>query len=112
MKIRHLTKEFKIKSKRIGAKPQILHALNDGFEAFLSSFKPGDVKTDYLLPAVVDQIIQDGAAQVKVLESHDKWFGVTYKEDREFVVQSIRNLVETGVYPKTLFSFTERGAFL
>lgn len=86
-----------------GFTPVILDALNEGFEAFLSSLEPGDVKSEYLLPAVVDQMIQDGAAQVKVLESHDKWFGVTYKEDREFVVQSIRNLVETGVYPKTLF---------
>lgn len=86
-----------------GFTPAILDTLEEGFASFLSSLEPEDVKSEYLLPTVVDQMIHDGAAQVKVLESHDKWFGVTYKEDKEFVVHSIRNLVETGVYPKTLF---------
>ncbi|MFC2584602.1 MAG: nucleotidyltransferase, partial [Lachnoanaerobaculum saburreum] len=39
-----------------------------------------------------------------VLKSHDKWFGVTYKEDREIVVNSIKDLVDKGVYPEKLFS--------
>ncbi len=86
-----------------GFTPVILDKLEKGFELFLSSLEPEDLKSEYLLPTVVDQMIHEGAAQVKVLESHDKWFGVTYKEDKEFVVQSIRRLVETGVYPKTLF---------
>ena len=42
-------------------------------------------------------------AKVKVLPSHDKWFGVTYKEDKEEVVKAIRNLVDQGIYPENLF---------
>lgn len=45
----------------------------------------------------------DGSADVKVLRSHDKWFGVTYKEDKEAVVASVRALVDGGVYPEKLF---------
>lgn len=86
-----------------GFTPEILTTLESGFCDFLASLKPGDVKSEYLLPTIVDQMIQAGTARVKVLESTDKWFGVTYKEDRAFVVDSIRSLVEHGVYPEKLF---------
>lgn len=86
-----------------GFTPDILDTLESGFHSFLSSLEKGDVKSEYLLPTIVDQMIQAGTARVKVLESMDKWFGVTYKEDRAFVVDSIRSLVESGVYPEKLF---------
>ena len=62
-----------------------------------------EIKQEYLLPSVVDQMIQSGKATVKVLETQDKWFGVTYKEDKESVVASIKKLIADGVYPTNLW---------
>lgn len=52
---------------------------------------------------MIGDLIRKENAQVKVLESKDQWFGVTYQEDKEYVVQSIRDLIEKGVYPEKLF---------
>ena len=65
--------------------------------------KEGDLKSEYLLPTIIDQMIKDGRARVKVLETRDHWFGVTYKEDKEGVAESIRALISQGVYPEKLF---------
>ena len=77
--------------------------LEKGFPEFLSGVKEGDVKAEYLLPAIIDRCIHEGKARVRVLETRDKWFGVTYKEDKPAVVASIRKLIESGVYPEKLF---------
>ena len=61
------------------------------------------MKAEYLLPTIIGELLSDGSADVKVLRSHDKWFGVTYKEDKEAVVASVRALVDAGVYPEELF---------
>ena len=53
---------------------------------------------------VVDELIREGKAEVKVLETGDKWFGVTYKEDKPEVVASIKKLISNGVYPDGLWS--------
>ncbi len=58
---------------------------------------------EYLIPTVVDQLIQTGVCNVTVLESRDKWFGVTYKEDKPLVVRSFRELIDAGVYKERLF---------
>ena len=52
---------------------------------------------------VIDECIHSGKGTVRVLETKDKWFGVTYKEDKPAVVASIQKLVDAGVYPKKLF---------
>ena len=80
-----------------------LKELEKGFPEFLGNVKEGDVKAEYLLPAMIDQCIRTGKARVRVLETRDKWFGVTYKEDKPAVVASIRRLVDEGVYPEKLF---------
>lgn len=77
--------------------------LEEGFPKFLSEIKEGDVKAEYLLPAMIDQTIRNKKAAVRVLETQDKWFGVTYKEDKPSVVAAIRSLVDAGVYPEKLF---------
>ena len=77
--------------------------LEKGFPEFLSNVKEGDLKAEYLLPAVIDECIHSGKGTVRVLETKDKWFGVTYKEDKPAVVASIQKLVDAGVYPKKLF---------
>ncbi|GAB5613075.1 nucleotidyltransferase [Faecalimonas hominis] len=77
--------------------------LESGFEEFLENVEEGNLKAEYLLPTIIGGLLEEGKIDVKVLKSHDKWFGVTYKEDKEFVVTSIKNLVEQGVYPQKLF---------
>lgn len=86
-----------------GFAPGILDALEKGFPEFLRSIEKGDLKSEYLLPAVVDRLIKEGKARVTVLETKDKWFGVTYREDKQAVVDAIRKLVSDGIYPQRLF---------
>ena len=87
-----------------GFTPDILDVLSSGFPEFLSRIKPGDIKAEYLLPTIVDQLVQSGKADVSVLPTHDKWFGVTYKEDKDFVIRSFKELIAQGVYPESLFT--------
>ena len=86
-----------------GLTPAFIKELERGFPEFLSGLKEGDSKSEYLLPTIIDQMIKDGRARVKVLETRDHWFGVTYKEDKEGVAESIRALISQGVYPEKLF---------
>lgn len=86
-----------------GLTPAFIKELKRGFPEFLSGLKEGDLKSEYLLPTIIDQMIKDGRARVKVLETRDHWFGVTYKEDKEGVAESIRALISQGVYPEKLF---------
>ena len=80
-----------------------LDELERGFPEFLANVKEGDLKAEYLLPTIVDQCIRSDKAKVRLLETQDKWFGVTYKEDKPAVVAAIRKLIEDGVYPEKLF---------
>ena len=77
--------------------------LEIGFPKFLANVKEGDLKAEYLLPTIIDQCIREKRGTVRVLETPDKWFGVTYKEDKPTVVAAIRKLIEDGVYPEKLF---------
>jgi hypothetical protein len=86
-----------------GLPPKFLDALEAGFPEFLDQIKEGDVKAEYLLPKIIDKLIQSGQATCKVLETRDHWFGVTYAEDKEAVVASIRQLVADGVYKEKLY---------
>ena len=82
-----------------GFTPDVLEELETGFKDFLGNLKEGDVKSEYLLPIIVDNLIKEKKANVTVLETKDKWFGVTYKEDKPVVVESIRELIAQGLYP-------------
>lgn len=85
-----------------GLPASFLDELQKGFPEFLSSLKEGDLKSEYLLPKIIDKLVEQGRAKVKVLETPDKWFGVTYKEDKQAVVDSLRSLIAQGVYPERL----------
>lgn len=87
-----------------GLTPDFLDVVETGFIDFLGKVKPGDIKAEYLLPTIVDSLIKSGEATVKVLETRDKWFGVTYKEDKQSVVDAFRKLIAEGVYKEKLFS--------
>lgn len=86
-----------------GLPNNFLSELEKGFEEFLGSITEKDIKKEYILPLVIDKCIKEKKAKVKVLKTSDKWFGVTYKEDKEKVVESIRELIKKGVYPEKLF---------
>ena len=87
-----------------GFSPEMLDILEENFVEFLQSIPEGDIKKEYLLPSIVDKQIQEGKAEVSILETKDKWFGVTYKEDKPMVMASFKALVEAGVYKEKLFS--------
>ena len=86
-----------------GLPAKFLKELEKGFPEFLAGVKEGDLKAEYLLPSIIDQCIREKKGTVRVLETKDKWFGVTYKEDKPAVVASVRRLVDQGIYPEKLF---------
>lgn len=86
-----------------GFTPDFMNELNHRFLNFLDHLKENELKEEYLLPKIVDDLIKEDKAEVSVLYSKDKWFGVTYKEDKQIVVDSINQLVAKGHYPAKLF---------
>lgn len=86
-----------------GLQPEFFEELETGFRRFLAQRKPEDLKSEYLLPRIIDQLLQEKRASVKMLETKDKWFGVTYQEDKPGVIEAIHRLVEQGVYEAKLF---------
>ncbi|MBR7182118.1 MAG: NTP transferase domain-containing protein [Clostridia bacterium] len=80
--------------------PDFLDELAEGFPKFLAGVKEGDYKAEYLLPGVIDDMIQSGRATVRVIPTPDKWFGVTYAEDKQSVIDAFADLYEQGVYNK------------
>ena len=88
-----------------GLSPAFMKTLAAGFEAFLDAkAKENPLKAEFLIPIFIGQLLEEGRVSVKVLRTRDAWFGVTYKEDKEFVVQSFKKLIEDGVYQPDLFS--------
>ena len=86
-----------------GITPEFFEILKTGFDEFLEKTESTDLKAEYLLPTMIGDLLNDGKLEVKVLQSHDQWFGVTYKEDKESVTAALRGLIEKGVYPSKLF---------
>ena len=86
-----------------GLPPRFLDMLEDDFVDFLDSLGDDAAKKEYLLPKIIDKLLAEQKARVKVLETGDRWFGFTYKEDKPVVVASIQKLIEQGVYKKKLF---------
>lgn len=85
-----------------GFTPEFFEALETGFYEFLEKTRADDLKAEYLLPTIVGDMLKKEQIEVKVLQSKDKWFGVTYKEDKEDVIQAIRGLVASGFYEENL----------
>ena len=85
-----------------GFMPSIFPALRAYFEAFLRGLPDGAVKAECLLPVMVGEELKAGRMTVSVLNSKDKWFGMTYHEDRALVAEDLQKLHEAGVYPPSL----------
>ena len=87
-----------------GFTPSMLREMEARFPAFLDqALAENPMKGEYFLPGVVDQLIQEGKADVRVLKSLDRWYGVTYKEDKESVVDAIQSMKDKGEYPDKLW---------
>lgn len=87
-----------------GFPKQFLENLYPRFVEFLDKNKADLTKCEYLLPEVVDSLIKEGKASVDVLPTSAVWYGMTYKEDKDGVIASIKALVDKGEYPKNLWN--------
>ena len=88
-----------------GLMPEFLDLLEEGFtEFFRDTIPTNPLKAEYLLPIYIGQLLRENRISVKVLETKDAWFGVTYKEDLPLVMDSIRALIRDGVYEEDLYS--------
>lgn len=87
-----------------GFSPEMIKELEDRFSAFLEKgLRENPLKCEYFLPFVVDELLKENKAQVKVLQTTEKWYGVTYKEDRESVTEALREKLSAGIYPEKLW---------
>lgn len=102
--LRAINPESYVSMNMWGLTPEFIGVLEDGFKEFFETMGDKDIlKAEYLLPIYIDELLQADKVSVKVLDSHDKWFGVTYKEDKDYVVKSFAKLIEDGVYAEKLF---------
>lgn len=91
-----------------GFTKDIIGELEEGFQKFLSEeMKDNPLKSEYFLPYVVNELIKNGKACVKVLKSQEKWFGMTYKEDKKSVEEAIKYYKVQGRYPQVLWTKTK-----
>jgi hypothetical protein len=86
-----------------GFTPSLFQHLREQFAGFLTA-NAQNGKSEFYIPSVVNTLIVSGQSKCKVLRTPDSWFGVTYREDRPFVVEGIRKLVVHGGYPEKLWA--------
>lgn len=96
----HLDDDTTVSMNMWGFSRSILDEIEKGFPAFLEKgLKENPMKCEYYLPGVVSDLLGEDRATVAVLKSADKWYGVTYKEDKPVVMEAIRKMEEEGLYP-------------
>ena len=98
-----ISPEDKVSMNMWAGYPEFLDFLAEDFKDFLANVEEGDLKSEYLLQNIVDKLLKEERANVKVLETQDRWFGVTYKEDKETVQEAFRQLITDGVYAEMLW---------
>lgn len=87
-----------------GFTPSFMKEIEERFPGFLDkALKENPMKGEFLLPLTVDQLLKENKATVKILPSPDRWVGVTYKEDRESVVDALQSYKDKGLYPEKLW---------
>lgn len=88
-----------------GLTPDFLKQLEQGFEEFFEKTVPENpLKSEYLIPIYIGELLEKGEISVKVLPTNDTWYGMTYKEDVALVKESFRKMLEAGVYKADLFA--------
>ena len=99
-----LTEDTLVSMNLFGFTPSLLDALAEGFPKFLAEELPSNpAKKEYLLPTIVNNLLHAGKAQLKVLSSEDRWYGVTYAADKPMVVAALKEKTESGLYPDGLW---------
>lgn len=86
-----------------GFSSELIGELERRFAGFLAENSCNLLKAEYFLPFVVDELIKEEKANVKVLQTGEKWYGVTYREDKETVIHAIVQMIEAGKYPERLW---------
>ncbi len=87
-----------------GLTPDFFTFLETGFLRFLEGLGDEPLTREYLLPVLVGDLLKEGKIAVRVLETNDKWFGVTYQQDKQLVISSIQELIRRGEYCENLFA--------
>ena len=85
-----------------GLQADFIDLLDSAFREFLSAIPEGDLKKEFLLPTYIDQLLHEGKAVVKVLDTDETWFGVTYQEDKDTVRKAFADLCSKGIYGKLI----------
>ena len=85
-----------------GFKPSCFYFLGKEFRNFINVFGT-DLKSELDIPTSVDKFVKNGQIRIKILMTNERWFGVTYREDKPFVVESIKSMIAKGVYPERLY---------
>lgn len=85
-----------------GFKPSCYDFLGKEFRNFINNYGM-DLKSELDIPTSVDKFVKNGEITIKILMSNERWFGVTYREDKPFVVESIKKMIRKGVYPARIY---------
>ena len=86
----------------LGFKPSCFNYLGDEFKSFIN--RSGmDLKAELDIPTSIDKFVKNGEITIKILMTNERWFGVTYREDKPFVVDSINRIINNGVYPAKIY---------
>ncbi len=98
----HFTGDEIVSMNLFGFKPSCYDYLSKEFRNFIN--KNGmDLKSELDIPTSLDIFVKNGDITIKILKSNERWFGVTYREDKPFVVESIRKMIRKGVYPARIY---------
>jgi dTDP-glucose pyrophosphorylase len=101
-KMQHFTGNEVVSMNLWGFKPSCYRFLGEEFKNFIN--KSGmDIKSELDIPTSVDKFVKNGQITIKILMSSERWFGVTYREDKPFVVESIKKMIRNGVYPARIY---------
>ncbi len=99
----HLDGKTLVSMNLLGFTPAVFALMEKEFKIFLETKAPQNLKAEYFLPLVIDRMVQMDI-KIPVLPTDDKWFGVTYKEDKPIVQQELRKLIAAGAYPNDLWN--------
>ena len=86
-----------------GFTPVMFDELDGRFSNFLNEHRDNLINAEFFLPDVVNQLLEEKKAMVKVLQTQEQWFGVTYKDDKSRVKNAVRELIQQGIYPDSLW---------
>ena len=102
---RPIDPEYSVSMNMWGLAPAFVKMLEAGFLEFFRNQVPLDpMKAEFLIPSFIGQLLYKREITVRMLSTPDKWFGVTYQEDKPYVVENFRRLIEEGVYREDLYS--------